>query len=100
LGWDTWVEEAEDYWLLTMKTHGQYLDYDEPEALPLPSIEPGKGLVLSGQIPHWLLTAVTRQLAPQHNWTAVYQPPLGAAVVVYSRDTAVPLGQLIPLKQY
>jgi CRISPR-associated protein Csx3 len=97
LGWETQVEEADDYWLLTMKTHGQYLDYDEPAALPLPHIESGKGLVLSGQIPHWLLTAVIRQLAPHHLWTAVFQPSLGAAVVVHSQDTTVAVGQIIAL---
>ena len=97
LGWETTVEEREMFWLLTMKTHGQYLDYDEPAALPLPHIEPGKGLVLSGQIPHWLLTAVIRQLAPEHEWTAVFQPQVGGAVVVYSRETSVPVGRVIPL---
>ena len=63
LAWETTVTEHDFFWLLTMKTHGQYLDYDEPEVLPLPAIKPGKGFVLSGQIPHWMLTAVISQLA-------------------------------------
>jgi len=97
LGWVTTVAEYELFWLLTMKTHGQYLDYDEPAALPLPPIEAGKGLVLSGQIPHWLLTAVIRQLAPDHVWTAVFQPQVDGAVIVYSQDTVMPVGRVIPL---
>ncbi|MCP4419383.1 MAG: hypothetical protein GY805_22445 [Chloroflexi bacterium] len=97
LGWATTVEEHDAFWLLTMKTHGQYLDYDEPAALPLPPIEAGKGLVLSGQIPHWLLTAVIRQLAPEHGWTAVFQPQVDGAVIVYSQDKAMPVGRVIPL---
>lgn len=96
-GWETTVSEHKDFWLLTMKTNGQYLAFDTPEALPLPAIRPGKGLVLSGKIPHWLLTAVIRQLAPAHTWTAVYQPPLGGAVVIYSQDEMKQLGHIIPL---
>lgn len=97
VGWQTTVTKHDTFWLLTMKTHGQYLDYDEPEALPLPPIEPDKGLILSGQIPHWLLTAVTRQLAPAHSWTAVFQPQAGGAVTVHSQDTSMQPGQIIPL---
>lgn len=96
-GWETTIEEHDTFLLLTMRTNGQYLDADEPNALPLPQVVPHKGLVLSGKIPHWLLTAVTRQLAPAHPWTAVFQPPLGGAVVVYSQDISMPLGQIIPL---
>jgi CRISPR-associated protein Csx3 len=96
-GWETVVEERETFRLLTMKTHGQYLDYDDAAALPLPPIKAGEGLVLSGQIPHWLLTAVVRQLAPEHVWTAVFQPQGDGAVIVYSQDTATAVGQVIPL---
>lgn len=96
-GWETTVEDYGSYWLLTMNTHGQYLDADEPDALPLPPVTADKGLVLSGKLPHWLLTAVIRQLAPAHPWTAVFQPPLGGAVVVYSQDTSMSIGQVIPL---
>jgi len=97
LGWETAVTEHSEFWLLTMKTNGQYLDYDDTASLPLPQIESSKGLVLSGKIPHWLLTAVIRQLAPAHSWTAVFQPQLDGAVVVYSQEESTKLGQIIPL---
>lgn len=96
-GWETAVTKHDSFWLLTMKTNGQYLDYDEVQSLPLPPVEPGRGLVLSGKIPHWLLTAVIRQLAPHHAWTAVFQPQLNGAVVIFTQEKDVNIGQLIPL---
>lgn len=94
--WHTRVIPQGEYLLLEMSTGSQYLDIDEPERIPLPPLPEGKGAILSGRIPHWLLAAVCQQLAPTQAWLAVYQPPLGAAVVVSSQSTAYHVGQLIP----
>lgn len=95
-GWSAVLHQQDNFLSLEMATHSQELDIDEPEGLPLPAILAGQGLVLSGKIPHWLITAVARQFAPRAAWVAVYQPQLTGAVVVGSRETAVAVGQIIP----
>jgi CRISPR-associated protein Csx3 len=80
-----------------MNTGSQYLDIDEPERIPLPPVPEGKGVILSGRIPHWLLVAVCQHLTPTQAWLAVYQPaPLNAALVVASQSADYRVGQLIP----
>lgn len=94
--WKTQLIHQGDHLLLEMSTDSQYLDMDEPERIPLPPLPAGTGVILSGRIPHWLLVAVCQQLAPTQAWIAVYQPPLGAAVVVSSQNKAYHIGQCIP----
>lgn len=72
-------------------------DPGQPEGLPLPPRLRGEGLVLNGPIPNWLLTAAARQLASGFGWLAVYQPPLGGAVVVWSRAGDRLLGYILPV---
>lgn len=73
----------------------KYLDYEEAEglyALPIPA---DQGLVLSGQLPLWLWTALALvyRAAP---WLGIYQPRLGdRAVVVKSTLPALLPGQLV-----
>jgi CRISPR-associated protein Csx3 len=97
-GWDSVIEERAGYTSLELLTGSQYLDPDEPEGLPLPVIAPGKkGLVLSGKIPNWLLMAAARRLAGIQPWLAVYQPPLGGAVVVWSATEERAVGDVLPM---
>lgn len=99
-GWDAAVVEAdlggERAVRLELITTSQYLDPDEPEGLPLPRPPEGVGLVLSGKVPHWLLLSAARQLGAGRPWLAVYQPPLGGAVVVWSAVPGRAPGDLIP----
>ena len=99
-GWQVVAHEGPAFSRLEMKTHSQYLAIDEAERLPLAAAPAGKGLVLSGKVPHWLITAVTRQQAPHFPWTAVFQPQLRGAVVVYTQDRAMPPGQRVPIRKY
>ncbi|MFQ5433828.1 MAG: CRISPR-associated protein Csx3 [Anaerolineae bacterium] len=94
-GWQVTTQTRPAFTQLEMQTRSQYLDIEEADALPLVNVPADKGVVLSGKIPHWLITAVTRQLAPHLPWTAVYQPQLQSAVVVYSRDPTSHLGERI-----
>jgi CRISPR-associated protein Csx3 len=73
-----------------------YLEYDERDALRIPPIPAGLGVILSGRIPYWLYTsfAITYRDAP---WIGVYQPQLECAVVVYSTDPAYPIGDCVSL---
>lgn len=96
-GWDHRVEPRPDYiWVDLIKT-AQYLDPNAPQSLPLPAPPPADGLVISGPIPYWLLMAAARQFAPVCRWLAVYQPPLGGAVVVRSSDGAFSPGHVVPV---
>ncbi len=94
--WQTQISPYQENILLEMNTGSQYLDIDEPERIPLPLVPVGKGIILSGRIPHWLLVAVCQQLALAQAWVAVYQPPLQAAMVVSSETPDYPVGHLIP----
>lgn len=96
-GWEVSVRDDDAFTLLEMKTQSQYLDIDDVQRLPLTAVPQGKGLLLSGKIPHWLVMAVARQVGAALPWTAVYQPPLGGAVVVSSAVESRPVGQVIPL---
>jgi CRISPR-associated protein Csx3 len=73
-----------------------YVDYSQIDSLVTPPIRTGTGVVLSGQLPHWLTTslALTYRTAP---WIAVYQPQLEGAAVVYSADQTQPVGNLLSL---
>ncbi len=69
-----------------------YLDYGQAEGLAVPPVPPGRGLILSGKLPHWLLTAlaVAYRAAP---WLAIYQPQQGnRAVVIHSRVATPTVG--------
>ncbi|MCC6608003.1 MAG: hypothetical protein IT327_32655 [Anaerolineae bacterium] len=97
--WQTQLTSYENHFLLEMNTGSQYLDIDDPDRIPLPPVPKGKGVILSGRIPHWLLVAVCQHLAPTQDWLAVYQPPLHAALVVWSQSKNYTVGQLIPYPQ-
>jgi CRISPR-associated protein Csx3 len=62
------------------KTH---LDYDEMHELAVPPLPSGRGVVLGGKIPHWLITALAT-VYREAPWLAIFQPQEGR-VVVHSR---------------
>ncbi len=73
-----------------------YLDYDETLGLAVPPVPEDKGVILSGQLPHWLYVALALRYAPRVAWLAVYQPQLeNQAVVVSSRVADLPPGHLV-----
>ncbi|HEY1351633.1 MAG TPA: CRISPR-associated protein Csx3 [Ktedonobacteraceae bacterium] len=72
------------------------LEYLRPDPLLFPLIPPERGLVIDGRVPNWLLTALVRLYkAVGIPWIATFFPPLGQAVVVYSRNEALPPGALV-----
>ncbi|MCI0732188.1 MAG: CRISPR-associated protein Csx3, partial [Chloroflexi bacterium] len=86
--------------LLTMQTESQYLDIDASTTLPLVKPPVDSGLILSGKVPHWLMTAAARQLAPASRWLAVYQPQLKGAVVVHTKVSEIQVGQVVPVETF
>jgi CRISPR-associated protein Csx3 len=94
-GRETAIYERPEFSLIEITTRSQYLDIETPQSLPLPNSPAGKGLVLSGKLPHWLLLAAARQLISGAPWLAVYHPPSGGAVVVHSDEETYDVGQVI-----
>lgn len=68
----------------------------EPYDISLDPIPAGGGLVLSGKIPRWLFATLTHNLAPQHDWLAVYDPRMERAVVVHSGHPEIRPGDVLP----
>jgi CRISPR-associated protein Csx3 len=69
----TWqLETQADFTWLTIQPGASYLDYEEVSGATLPLLDPGRGVVLSGKLPYWLLVGAA--LAYRHHpWIAVVQ---------------------------
>ncbi len=84
--------------VLTVRLANDYLDYGEAEQLSFPPVPAEYGLVLSGKLPYWLVTALVRLYAMAGvPWIACYQPQLNGAVVVMSHVVSHSTGDLIPI---
>jgi len=111
------VEERDEYSLVEFLIPGQIFDVkDLPLVIP-PAVPIHKGVVISGKGPWWLTGTICRSY---HRtgvaWVAVFTPQessrrdpegkkwsernpgLAPAVVVASRDPAVPVGRVIPFR--
>ncbi|HLG64051.1 MAG TPA: CRISPR-associated protein Csx3 [Ktedonosporobacter sp.] len=72
------------------------LEYLQPEPLVFPPVSPEQGVIIDGPLPNWLVTALTRLYkAAGVSWIATFYPPLGKAVVVYSRTEQYRPGDLV-----
>lgn len=67
--------------MLTAVIAGAYVDYSELDGMAVPDLDTGRGLVISGKLPHWVLTGLVRTFedAP---WIAAYQPQLGTNAII------------------
>jgi len=92
------LDKHQDATILKIDVVTKYLDYTEAEYLSFPPVPVDRGLILSGVVPHWLLTALVRLYSGTGiAWIACHQPRLGGAVVVTSRTTNHVPGDLISL---
>ena len=92
------LDKHQDATILKIDVVTKYLDYTEAEYLSFPPVPVDRGLILSGVVPHWLLTALVRLYSRTGiAWIACHQPQLGGAVVVTSRTTNHVPGDLISL---
>ncbi len=78
---------------LQLDVPGAWLNYEAMDATPIPRVPEGAGVILDGKLPHWMIAALVRAYLAQP-WVAVFQPMLGGAAVVASRDATVPLGSV------
>lgn len=103
---DTMPPVSHIHWSRTERNGLQYLDgsigdsylqYAEAQHLPVPRPDAGKGLVLSGKLPHWFVTGWALACWSQMTdlpFLATYQPQVGN-IVVATRDESVALGALV-----
>ncbi len=95
---DASLERQEEITLVNMSLTSKYLDYMQTASLHFPSVSATRGLILSGAVPHWLLTALVRTYANTGvPWIACYQPQLQGATIVVSHTPMHIIGDVIAL---
>ncbi len=96
LRWDG-VHLHPDHLHIRLSIPRGYLDYRDAPGTPIPPALTDRGVILDGKLPNWLAAAIARAYADTP-WVALYYPPINGAVVVRSRDPAVPLGSVRALE--
>jgi CRISPR-associated protein Csx3 len=92
------VTSSSDTTILSVLIPSKHLEYFQPDPLMFPSVPPERGLILSGVMPYWLLTALVRLYKRAGvAWIASYQVPLEGAVIVFSHMPPYVPGDLIPI---
>ncbi len=89
------VRPAAEYTYLECTLPRHYIDYLEAADLSVPPVPWERGLVLSGKLPHWLLSGLALAYR-QARWLAVYQPQIGGAVVIHAPTGSPALGDTLP----
>lgn len=84
--------------VLTGAIPSSYLDYRAAAGLPVPPVDPARGLIMSGKLPNWLYAALAQTYRAQVPWLAVFQPQLRGGVVVWSQADAVPVGAVVGME--
>ena len=93
------LQQYTDTTVLFARLVHDYLDYSEADQLVFPPLSPEHGVVLSGKLPLWLVTALVHlyHTVVGVPWIACYSPQLKKSVVVASRVSTHAPGDLIPL---
>ena len=91
LRWEK-VEEHDDATYLRFAIPQNYLDHEYAHDLPVPQVDPTRGVILSGKLPIWLYVALTRTYL-HTAWIAIFQPQEGN-VIVWSQIDSIQVGDL------
>lgn len=102
-GLEGWVHASGDHTALDLFLLPGVNELDDEclGTLRLPAMPLECGVICSGQLPLWLWAALARTYR-QAIWLAFYQPSLGSAVVISTRNQTKRLGDLLsftPLKR-
>ncbi len=74
-----------------------YLDYETLSPLEVPTLDPHKGVIISGKLPHWLTVGLALTYR-DHPWIAVMRAQkYDQAIVVASRLADYAPGQEVPV---
>ncbi len=92
------AQEYADAIILTVDIRTKHLDYFQADSFACPPLSTTRGLIIDGQIPSWLSTALVRLYMQQElPWIACHYPPLHGAVIVQSRIDSRSIGDLFPM---
>ncbi len=80
------VEELEEFLHLRLILSQPFLEYQPTVPIPLPPVPSNRGVVLSGRLPYWLFTGLTRYYYSA-SWVATYSPYLNQVVIVSSQQS-------------
>ncbi len=92
------IDSGEYNHLTVLAVHpaSDHIDYEQVKYLAFPPILTDRGLILSGKIPFWLVTAVVRLYrSAVLPWIACYHPQLEGAVIIYSGTKTYAPGDII-----
>lgn len=90
-------DKGEDFTILNVHPINDHIDYEQVKDAEFPLISSERGLVLSGKLPLWLVTALVRLYNEASlPWIACYHPPSKGAVVVISHINRYAIGDIIP----
>lgn len=84
--------QAAGFVVLNTCAPAAHLEHDEFRVQIAPVLPSDVGIVLGGQLPLWAYTSLALTYYRAAPWVAVYQPQLDCAVVAYSADTKVAVG--------
>jgi len=91
-------DEYEHLSVLFVRPANDHIDYEQVKDLSFPPLSSKQGLILSGKLPLWLVTALVRLYNDVGTpWIACYYPQLEGAIVVVSHIEAHAIGDIIPL---
>ena len=92
------VEAREHFTLLSVHPRNDHLEYEDASSLQFPPVPVDRGVILSGKLPFWLVTAIVRLYHSMDiPWIACYYPPMKGAIVVTSQDPDYALGQWLEI---
>jgi CRISPR-associated protein Csx3 len=90
-------ENYEEYTVLKIAFLSDRLEYFQPNPLAFPSVAVGKGVIIDGRLPNWLLVALTRLYREVGvPWIAPFYVRANQAVVAYSCVEKYCPGDLVP----
>ncbi len=84
--------------VISVHPANDHIDYEQVKNISFPPVSTRQGLILSGKIPLWLVTALVRLYhRVGQPWIACHYPPLEGAVIIYSRTRTYAPGDIIPM---
>ncbi len=92
------LQQHDNAQVLHVKIEKKHLDYLQADGLTFPIPIAHVGLILDGQMPSWLVTALVRLYLTQDiPWLACHYPQLNGAVIILARDAAYRPGSVLPV---
>lgn len=96
--WNEQIETVDAYTIVKFLTASAYLSIRNSTEFPVSRPPTQNGIIISGKLPFWLITALVKFYQNRYPWVACYQPQ-GGAVVVVSKTTEYRIGDTMPVPE-